>query len=62
MRRINQAIKRLPWTDGLQLDVTLELADKSDDIEIISDGKFSNPTFVGKLLLNTERVANKISC
>lgn len=43
----------LPWTDRLQLDVTLEFADKSDDIEVISDGRFSRPTLVGKLLLNT---------
>lgn len=37
----------------MQLDVTLEFADKSDDIEVISDGRFSRPTLVGKLLLNT---------
>lgn len=43
----------------MQLDVTLEFADKSDDIEVISDGMFSNPTFAGKLLLNAERSQTK---
>lgn len=42
----------------MQLDVTLELADKSDDIEVISDGRFSKPTFAGKLLLNTAATDN----
>lgn len=46
--------RHVPWPDRLQLDDTLEIADKSDDIEVNSDGwEFSMPTLAGKLLLNT---------